>query len=384
MTRPPAATRPICTHDAARRRALLAWYRREHRRLPWRAMPGRLGDPYRVLVSEAMLQQTQVATVIDYFNRFITALPTLADLAAADEQAVLRLWQGLGYYRRARHLHAAAKAIMSEHGGAAPADVDALRSLPGVGRYTAGAMASIAFGVSAPLVDGNVARVLARWEAIDEPVDRPAVQKRLWALASSLLPPRPGHPGDWNQALMELGAMICTPRGPRCLACPVRQWCRAAERGLQDQLPRRSPRRKPLAVTHHLVAVARDGTFLFEQRDDTGLWANLWQMPTWEAGPTDGSTHDIAAWLIDHVGLDIARPKPVARFDHATTHRAITFRVWHAHVRGGRRPRAMRWRRLDQLDDLPLARPQQYAVKLLKTPPSANTPSASSRAGRAS
>jgi A/G-specific adenine glycosylase len=347
----------------ALRRNLQQWYVHRHRRLPWRAAPRQLADPYHVLVSEAMLQQTQVATVIPYYERFMAALPTLPDLACADPQQVLRLWQGLGYYRRARHLHAAARAVVTDHDGQVPSDPDLLATLPGIGRYTAAAIASIAFGRRAALVDGNVARVLARLLAIPESIDEPTTQRRLWALAQRLVPPR--HPGDWNQALMELGAVICTPRQPACGTCPVRRCCAAFARGRQHLLPTRSPRRAPQAVTHHVVAVARSGTYLFEQRPVDGLWADLWQMPTWEQAPDRPDGDDLVRWVAAHTRLKVAAPRPIGTFEHATTHRAVTFRLWRTTALAGRRRTDALWRSLDDLEDLPLARPQQRVTDML-------------------
>jgi A/G-specific adenine glycosylase len=340
---------------------MLAWYRRHRRDLPWRRQP----TPYRVLLSEFMLQQTQVATVIDYFNRFTAALPTVRDLAEADEQQVLRLWQGLGYYRRAKHLHAAAKAIVARHGGDVPGEVEALAALPGVGRYTAGAIASIAFGVRAPILDGNVARVLARWYALDDPIDAPATRTRLWQLADALTPA--ADPGDFNQSLMELGATVCTPRGPRCLTCPAAGWCGALARGVADELPRRLPRRRPKAVTHHVLALARRGQWLLVQRPERGLWAGLWQLPTCEA-LAQATGEALAMWAHETLGLTITPPREGARFDHQTTHRSITFTLWRAQVTAGRLRGSGQWRALDRVDDLPLANPQRRAIALLREP----------------
>ena len=206
---------------------LLRWYDAHRRDLPWRIKNGSREtlDPYRVLVSEAMLQQTQVATVIPYFDRFIGRFPTFRALADADEQDVLRLWQGLGYYSRARNLHAAAKRIVREFGGEMPRTAEALRQLPGVGRYTAGAVASIAFDCPAPIVDGNVARVLCRIDRIesDPRTDKPTLEE-IWRRAEQILPA--ARCGDFNSALMELGATVCTPRNPKCLICPMKKGCR--------------------------------------------------------------------------------------------------------------------------------------------------------------
>lgn len=211
------------------RRALLAWFGTHRRDLPWR----RNRDPYRIWLSEMMLQQTQVATAIPYYERFLRRFPSVPALAAAPLDDVLAEWAGLGYYRRARFLHAGAQAVVREHGGVVPSDPAVFGALPGVGRYTVGAVLSMGFGSALPVLDGNVARVLSRWAAAPLAMRRPADAKRLWAMAEALVPgagSRAGrHPeaGAWNEALMELGATVCTPRAPACPACPVRRWCRA-------------------------------------------------------------------------------------------------------------------------------------------------------------
>lgn len=354
-------------HADTIRQVLLRWYRRCRRDLPWRAgtpsaLAGDTPDPYHVLVSETMLQQTRVATVVEYFHRFVEAFPTVRDLAAADEQRVLRLWQGLGYYRRARNLHAAAKAIVEHHAGQVPDTVEALRELPGVGPYTAGAIASIAFDQPAAILDGNVARVLARLHGIDTPIDQPATRKLLWQLAGRLA--TGPSPGDVNQGLMELGATLCTPRSPRCPACPLIDHCIAAREGRADELPRRLPKRKPTAVVHTVLAIRRRKAFLFEQRGDEGLWAGMWQLPTWETNVDAKEFPDLAA---DRHGLSVTPPVELERFTHQTTHRTITFRVLLAHTTAGRTRRkgpARCWRPLHRLDDLPLANPQRRAIEI--------------------
>ena len=357
------------TDAAALRRDLLAWYRANKRELPWRSDSP---VPYFVLVSEAMLQQTQVATVVPYFKRFIERFPTIAALAGADEGDVLRLWQGLGYYRRAKNLHASAKAIVERHGGKMPRDVDALLELPGIGRYTAGAIASIAFGVPAPILDGNVARVLARWAAIRESVDEPAVRDRLWSLAESLVSGGISggtsggeSPGDFNQALMELGALVCVPRNPACLTCPVARHCGANALGLADELPVRSKRKAPRTVEHHVLSVRRGDAWLFQQRPATGLWASMWQLPTLESGEQTSASLIIKAK--ETLGLVIDPPRESESFRHQTTHRTITFRVWVTRAIGGRlRHGAGQWRGLDDVDDLALPNPQRKAIESLK------------------
>lgn len=301
-----------------------------------------------------MLQQTQVATVVPYFERFVAALPTVQALADADEQTVLRLWQGLGYYRRPRHLRQAAQAIVERHGGAIPSKVDELMALPGVGRYTAGAVASIAFGRPAPIVDGNVARVLARLFALNAPLNLPATGRRLWELAAALVPR--SAPGDFNQAMMELGATVCTPRQPHCPACPLADLCCARRRGLVDRLPVVAPRPTPRAVEHAIVAVQRGRCFLFVQRPARGLWASMWQLPTCEVG-------DPQNWLMQNHGIAARKLTLISRFTHQTTHRKITFILHRAQITAC--PRGGTWRTLTDLDDLPLPKPQQHAVRLL-------------------
>ncbi|MGH7289297.1 MAG: A/G-specific adenine glycosylase, partial [Myxococcota bacterium] len=213
------------------RSVLLTWYRRERRDLPWR----RTRDPWAIWVSETMLQQTRVETVIPYYERFLERFPSVQALADAEPDELMKSWAGLGYYSRARNLKAAAHKVVEEHGGRVPDDLEALRELPGVGRYTAGALASIAFDRPAPIVDGNVARVLARLLDLDFDVKSPAGQRRLWDEAAALADGP--SPGDLNQALMELGALVCTPRAPRCPLCPLREDCRGLAAGRAEALP---------------------------------------------------------------------------------------------------------------------------------------------------
>lgn len=343
------------------RRVLLQWYGQHRRQLPWRATDSRgRVDPYHVLVSEAMLQQTQVVTVVDYFNRFVDRLPTVRALATADEQVVLRLWQGLGYYRRAQHLHAAAKMIVDEFDARVPSSVDQLMRLAGIGQYSAGAIASIAYGRASPILDGNVARVLARWLAIEQSIDAPKVRDRLWQVAQQLVPP--SRPGDFNQALMELGQLVCTPKRPQCKTCPVANQCRAYKDDSANRLPLRTPRRAPQQVFHHIVAIHRGDKYLLEQRGAKGLWSQMWQIPTAE----QASASQLTQWVKDHFGLTVTRPRKVKTFGHQTSHRTIKFVLWCSCVQAGRLRRGSGlWRRLDAMDDLPFANPQHRALKLL-------------------
>ena len=304
------------THRSLQKR-LLAWYGRNKRDLPWR----RTQDPYRILISEIMLQQTQVATVIPYYRRFIKAFPTVSSLARAPLQNVLKLWEGLGYYSRARNLHRAARAIRDEWMGKVPATLEALSSLPGIGRYTAGAIASIAFEVNAPIVDGNVRRVLCRIFAIQKDPRETAVQDRLWTLAGEILPEK--KVGDFNQALMELGATVCLPRAPACQSCPVRESCRAFRTGIQDRIPAQAGKR---TIPHHtiLVALIRNGLgLLIGPRPERGLLAGLWSFP--EIDGEDTTPQRIEQWIEKRFGLKTNLLRPLDPVAHAFTHKRITY-----------------------------------------------------------
>ncbi|MBX6313855.1 MAG: A/G-specific adenine glycosylase [Isosphaeraceae bacterium] len=256
------------------RRELGAWYDRGHRDLPWRADR----DPYRILVSETMLVQTTVAAVVPYFERFLARFPTVQALAVADEAEVLKAWEGLGYYRRARQLHQAAQAIVRHHGGLVPEDPEALRALPGVGRYIAGAILSFAFDRPAPIVEANTQRVLARLLAWPHDLKTAASQTRLWQAAERLVDPE--RPGRFNQALMELGATLCAVRAPMCLACPVARHCQARAQGRQDALPISSAKAPPRGVVEACALVERAGRLLIVQRGPGRLWEGFWEFPT--------------------------------------------------------------------------------------------------------
>jgi A/G-specific adenine glycosylase len=327
--------------------------------LPWRAPRGERPDPYHVLLSEAMLQQTQVATVVPYFLRFLTRFPSVAALAGAELQDVLRLWQGLGYYSRARNLHACAKAIVDEHDGVVPSTVDALLNLPGVGRYTAGAIASLAYDARAPILDGNVLRVLCRLDKVEvDPRTREA-QLRLWARAEEILPAK--RVGDFNSGLMELGATVCTPRNPQCLLCPVRGHCEAAAAGVQDRVP--LPKKAKAAPLHRrYVLCVRDGErFLIEQRPAKGRWAGLWQFKTIEA---HGARAYSAAEVRRRLGVAVSRPVRIGAVRHVLTHRRYEFEAYAADLRGERAAGQV-WVTLGELDAYPLSKPQLSIARLL-------------------
>lgn len=335
--------------------ALLKWYDQAKRDLPWRVASG-FPDPYHVLVSEAMLQQTQVATVIPYFARFLEAFPTVQHLARSDEQRVLRLWQGLGYYSRARNLRKAAIAIVEQFQGQVPSDVASLLSLPGVGRYTAGAVASLAFDTPAPILDGNVVRVVCRIDAIEQdPRDR-AIQIRLWQRAEELLPAK--RVGDFNSALMELGATVCTPKSPSCLICPVRSFCRAFDRQIQNQIPlAKKAKTTPLENRFVLCLEDKAGRFLIEQRPASGRWAGMWQFLT---------TPD--ADFASSLRLTTSVPTEIGSVKHALTHRRYQFRASHAMLIGTRPglPQNRRWATFKEMDELPFSKPQLAIRRLLR------------------
>lgn len=256
------------------RSKLMAWYEYARRDLPWRETR----DPYRVLVSEMMLVQTTVAAVVPYYGRFLARFPTVQALAEADTDDVLKAWEGLGYYRRARQLQEAARAVVGRHGGVFPDDPDAVRALPGVGRYIAGAVLSFAFDRPAPIVEANTQRVLVRWLAWPGGLKSSATQARLWAAAGRLVPPQ--NPGTFNQAFMELGALICTPRAPRCLVCPVSEECAARREGLQDVLPLTAPKAPPVESAEACALVRRGDRYLVVRRGKGRLWEGFWEFPT--------------------------------------------------------------------------------------------------------
>lgn len=339
---------------------LIAWYDRSRRDLPWRvdrtADPTVLPDPYHVFVSEAMLQQTQVATVVSYFHRFIERFPTLRSLAEADEQDVLRLWQGLGYYSRARNLRAAALRVMSDFDGELPRTVVELLTLPGVGRYTAGAISSIAFGNRSPIVDGNVARVVCRIDKIMADPRERTTAELLWARAEQILPHE--RLGDFNSALMELGATVCIPRLPQCLICPVNAHCEAFAAGVAQQIPPpKVAKLSPLEKRWTFIVRAGD-RFLVEQRPATGRWASLWQFVTMPAD--DG---DAAARLQKAIGLPVSAMRAMGEVTHALTHRRYEFTVFTCEVHQSDVP-SRTWVTLAELDCLPLSRPQLKVAQM--------------------
>jgi A/G-specific adenine glycosylase len=333
---------------AAIRRALVAWYARHQRDLPWR----RTRDPYAVWVSEIMLQQTQVATVIPYYERWLRLFPDVRALAAARLDAVLKAWEGLGYYSRARNMRRAAREIITEFRGRFPETVDGLLKLPGVGRYTAGAIASIAFGRDEPALDGNVVRALCRVFRVSENPKQPATQRRLRTLAGELLPP--GRAGFFNQALMDLGATVCVPRAPRCNLCPLNRLCQAHAHGEEAEIPLRT-KRKP--VPHFDIAagvVRRGDRILIARRKAEGLLGGLWEFPGGKRRPGESLKSCAAREIREELGIEVDVLRPIITVKHAYTHFRITLHVFDCRWVSGR-PRAIgcdayRWVRHKELE----------------------------------
>jgi A/G-specific adenine glycosylase len=345
------------------RGALLRWYRRERRDLPWR----RTRDPYRVWISEAMLQQTRVETVIPYYHRFLERFPDVGALATAEMDDVLGAWQGLGYYSRARNLKRAAEHVVSCCEGELPDTAEGLRALPGVGRYTAGAVASIAFDRAEPVVDGNVARVLSRIHGLRDDPKSPAGQKRLWAEAERLV--RGRAPGDLNQALMELGATVCTPRAPDCPRCPVRRHCAALRSGDPESLPVGGKRPKVRDVDAVAAFVERRGRALAVRRPEGGLLGGLWDLPGGDLAPRERPADGLHRTLRERVGLDVESMEPVGTVGHVFTHRRLRLHVYRCRAAAGRVRLdgfdAHRWLPAAGLDGLPTGNVTRKALALV-------------------
>ena len=361
-------TGPADLFDASRRRSfrgrLLRWFGRHARDLPWRGTR----DPYAVWLSEIMLQQTQVATVRGYFERFLARFPTIDALARADEQEVLRLWEGLGYYRRARQLHQAAKIVVAEHGGQFPRDVETVRRLPGVGRYTAGAILSIAFDARLPIVEANTRRLLSRLAAYRGDPASAEGQRLLWHLAELLLPGK--QAGRFNQAMMELGGGTCTPRAPRCEQCPVAILCEARRLGLQGGIPRPKPRAALTPRREAAVLLRRRGRVLLLRCPDGGRWAGLWDFPR---VALDGERpaerrRELAAKVRDLTGIAIEPGELLHTLRHGVTRYQITLECYAARCLAPGSPpdgAEVKWLRAEELARYPLSTTGRKLARLV-------------------
>ena len=335
--------------------ALLNWYNQHSRELPWRGA----NDPYTIWISEIMLQQTRVETVIPYFERWMQRFPTINALANAPLQAVLSAWEGLGYYSRARNLHRAAQIVLQDHAGELPRSVAALRKLPGIGRYTAGAIAAIAFDLDEPALDGNIRRVLARVFNVTVPARSPEGEKQLWELAAAHLPP--GKASQYNQALMDLGAMLCTPRAPECARCPLAQGCQARIQGVQGERPVLPP--KP-AIPHYTVTAAvirRQGQVLIAQRPPEGLLGGLWEFPGGKQQPGEDLPACLQREICEELGAAIHVSGQIGVYRHAYTHFRVTLHAFHCTLADGHQPQPLqvndlRWVSPAELPDYPMGK----------------------------
>jgi A/G-specific adenine glycosylase len=353
---------------AAFRRRLLTWFDRHRRDLPWRASR----DPYRIWVSEVMLQQTTVAAVVPYFTRFLAAFPTIEALAAADEQDVLKLWAGLGYYRRARHLHAAARQLVAAHGGTLPDDESVWHELPGVGRYILGAVLSQAFDRRLPIVEANSLRVLARLFGYRGDPREGDGKPWVWSAAESLLPVK--RCGDFNQALMELGALICTPSAPRCDQCPVAKFCRARHDGSQSRIP--PPKRANVILDVREVGLVirnRGRVLLCRRPPDAARWQNMWEVPHAEIPTSADPAIEVHRTAKTLTGLAIAMEGELTVLQHTVTRHAITVTCFEATRRRGRFRSDFytegRWLLPAELGDYPVSSPQRRLIELIRRPP---------------
>jgi A/G-specific adenine glycosylase len=340
--------------------ALLKWFAAEARDLPWR----RTSDPYGIWISEIMLQQTQVKTVIPYFERWMDSLPAVADLAKAKPEKVLKLWEGLGYYRRARHAQAAAQAIVDNHGGRFPDNFEHIRALPGIGRYTAGAISSIAFHQPTPILDGNVMRVLSRIFGVAGDPREKETNAKLWDLAQELVSVDVRHCSKLNQSLMELGALVCTPREPRCLLCPVRQDCFAFQTGRVDEFPQRTQRPKVTERRFIALVAMNKNRFLVRQRAGDVVNAHLWEFPNIEIDLTENNLAKVAK------PFQIIEGKPLCRIRHSITRYRILLEAFHANAADGT-PGV--WKTIAELNRLPLTSAHRKVLDVLASTKIVNT-----------
>ncbi len=346
------------------RKALSNWYRTHQRHLPWR----QTRDPYRIWVSEVMLQQTQVATVIDYYRRFLDRLATVADLAAADQQTVLKLWEGLGYYARARNLHRAAQIVCNDFAGRVPGNMDAFRKLPGVGAYIGAAVMSIAFEQPFAVVDGNVKRVLARLLCLDDAVNATNAHKTFQVHADELLDRN--DPGEFNQAVMELGALICTPKKPVCASCAVNRWCCARQQNQVDVYPRRVPKKSTPVYRVAVGVVKKKGRLLITRRKSEGLLGGLWEFPGGRIDDGETAKQACVREIKEEVNLTVAVESHLAQVKHAYTHFRIIMDVFCCRYVGGRvrlrGPVDFQWVRPHQLDHYPFPKANNKFIPLLR------------------
>ncbi|MGI2329554.1 A/G-specific adenine glycosylase [Planococcus sp. YIM B11945] len=339
---------------------LISWFSAEKRDLPWR----RTADPYQIWISEIMLQQTRVDTVIPYYKRFVEKFPTLQALADADEEILLKQWEGLGYYSRARNLQAGVKEVAENYGGIVPNSRQEFSSLKGVGPYTAGAVLSIAYGIPEHAVDGNVMRVLSRILLIEEDIAKPKTRKIFEEAVTEIISHE--DPSSFNQGLMELGALICTPTSPKCLLCPVRDHCTAFHEGKQNELPVKTKAKKNKAMQYAMIAIQNGDSVLMEKRPSTGLLANMWQFPLLEL-PKEILPGEIEEELSESLKGTVQGVEKITSFKHVFSH--LTWNVDGYIAKGVNLtvPDQMRWVTAEELELLPIAGPVQKMKTALQT-----------------
>ncbi len=339
---------------------LLNWYNKNKRTLPWRDNP----NPYAVLVSEFMLQQTRVETVIPYFKKWMQLFPTFRSLAKASGQDVLNAWEGLGYYSRARNLHKTSKIIVAKHGGKLPRDLNELRKLPGVGRYTVGALASIVFDMDEPALDGNLKRVYARLFDVNKAVDATEGEKLLWKLARENLPK--GKAADFNQALMDLGAMICLPKNPRCGVCPLVKDCKARKNGTQHLRPVKKVKKKLPHYVHAAAVIEKRGRVLLSQRPSEGLLAGMWEFPN---ARVEGDPARSAASALKRgcrLNVRVKRGvEPLAVTPHTYSHFKVTVHAFQCELLSAPKDNRMKWVSLKELSDLPMGKIDRHIANVI-------------------
>jgi A/G-specific adenine glycosylase len=344
--------------------ALLDWFDENKRSMPWR----KTDDPYRIWVSEIMLQQTRVDTVRDYYPRFLDAFPTVEALAEAERDEVLKYWEGLGFYARARHLHEAAQTVVDEHDGTVPETMDAIRDLKGIGPYTAAAVLSIAYEQPHAVLDGNVTRVLSRVFAVETDATTTAAQNALRGLANDLIDD--GRPGDFNQAVMELGALVCTPSTPLCDRCPLQDVCRAHEAGTEEDYPI-TPESEP--VPHHDIAVGLvfdDDQILIQRRPDEGLLGGLWEFPGGKQEDDESLEEACRRELKEELGIDVSIDDHFYTLSHAYSHFKITLHAFRCHIDSGtpeaREDQPFQWVPVRALDDYAFPRANRRLIEELE------------------
>jgi A/G-specific adenine glycosylase len=337
---------------------LLKWYRLQGRTLPWRDHP----DAYAIWVSEIMLQQTRVETVIPYFEKWMNLFPDVTALANASERDVLNAWEGLGYYSRARNLHQAAKIVASKFNGQLPRDLTELRSLPGIGRYTVGAIASMAFGMDEPTLDGNLRRVFSRLFDVDEFADSPTGEKILWDYAAQNLPK--GKAGDYNQALMDLGATTCLPKNPRCLLCPLMEICESRINGTQDARPVLKPKKASPQYILAAAVIIQRGRVLLAQRPPDGLLGGMWEFPNGRVNADPAK--ELVKILNAAYSLKVKRNEALGVIQHAYTHFKVTVHAFRCDPVSIPKSKNLKWVRVNEVDDYPMGKVDRQIANKIK------------------